>query len=183
MATLRTVKDVEKDPRVKEIYKEDDEGFAGYKSSWWVYLTRGYCWDDDGLHTIHEATLKKVIECLGQVRTCHCESCEVRSNPRQKVIDLDSPATIAKVNTLLAACGREERLIAGKRGHEAYFWEGEAPGWYSTSIDSAKVAHLTVRSILESFELLPTHGTYGADEPIVLMLDGKPLLSTQWRTR
>ena len=66
----RTRKDVENDPRVKEIWNEGEDG-------WWAYLHPGWIWDGE-LHCIHEDTIKDVCDALNfAVSPCDCEqSCK-----------------------------------------------------------------------------------------------------------
>lgn len=54
--------------RVEEIHHDSD----GY----WVYLSKGWCWDDEGLHTIHEDTQKEVLSCLRYTQRCGCTECQ-----------------------------------------------------------------------------------------------------------
>jgi hypothetical protein len=58
--------------RIDEIYRDSD--------GWWIYLKRGYCWDDKGLHTIHEDTQKEAIECLYYTEKCDCDYCKGLEN-------------------------------------------------------------------------------------------------------
>ena len=53
---LKTLKDIENDPRVDEIHREEDDGF-----SWWCYLKPGWQAYHNQQHTIHERTIKGVI--------------------------------------------------------------------------------------------------------------------------
>jgi len=86
---------------------------------------------------------------------------------------LDAPASIAQVNKLLAACEREERLVQGN-GY-IYFTGGDSHEWYTSSVPVAKVSHITVRRLLETFEEMPLEGFNGPR--IILKIDGEPLLS------
>lgn len=54
--------------RISEIYHDED----GY----WVYLNRGWCWDDYGLHTIHEDTQQQILRCIRQTEPCNCDYCK-----------------------------------------------------------------------------------------------------------
>tara|TARA_R110000803_G_scaffold102638_1_gene170729 strand:- start:2521 stop:2745 length:225 start_codon:yes stop_codon:yes gene_type:complete len=56
MKRPRTLKDLQNDPRVSEIYSEVDD-----IKTWWCYLKHG--WQDSEnktCHTIHEDTIKRV---------------------------------------------------------------------------------------------------------------------------
>lgn len=86
---------------------------------------------------------------------------------------LDAPASIAQVNKLLAACEREERLVQGN-GY-IYFTGGDSHEWYTSSVPVAKVSHITIRRLLETFEEMPLEGFNGPR--IILKIDGEPLLS------
>ena len=54
--------------RVEEYYKDSD--------GWWIYLNRGWCWDDKGLHTIHEDTQKEALFALRCTEKCNCDYCK-----------------------------------------------------------------------------------------------------------
>lgn len=54
--------------RVREIYQDSD----GY----WCYLNRGWYWEDWGLHTIHEDTQKRILECIAATKKCDCNYCK-----------------------------------------------------------------------------------------------------------
>ena len=41
---------------------------------WWVYLTRGWCWDTE-VHTVHELTISDAAKELRRVRPCRCHIC------------------------------------------------------------------------------------------------------------
>ena len=48
----------------------------GERSSYWVYLTPGLCVESDGLHTIHETSLRRCAYLLRKfVQRCECEAC------------------------------------------------------------------------------------------------------------
>jgi hypothetical protein len=53
--------------RVQEIFKDED--------GWWIYLNRGWYWDDKGLHTIHEDTQREALEQLRYTDPCDCDYC------------------------------------------------------------------------------------------------------------
>lgn len=55
-------------PRVQEVFKDDD----GY----WIYLNRGWFWDDPGLHTIHEDTQRELLVQLRYTERCNCPYCQ-----------------------------------------------------------------------------------------------------------
>ena len=54
---LRTLKDIQNDPRVDSIHREEDDGF-----SWWCYLKPGFQAYGNKQHAIHERTIKRVIQ-------------------------------------------------------------------------------------------------------------------------
>lgn len=54
--------------RIKEIYHDDD----GY----WVYLNRGWRWDDCESHVIHEDTQQQILRCIRQTEPCNCNYCK-----------------------------------------------------------------------------------------------------------
>jgi hypothetical protein len=59
---LRTLADIKNDPRVDSIHHED-EGFES-DSSWWCYLKSGWQAYGNQQHTIHEETIKQIIDVL-----------------------------------------------------------------------------------------------------------------------
>ena len=61
----RTKKDIENDPRVDEIWHEN-EGFER-DSSWWCYLKPGWQAYGNQQHSIHEETIKDVCSVLEDV--------------------------------------------------------------------------------------------------------------------
>lgn len=61
------------DLTIREAYKDSD----GY----WLYLQTGYCWDDQGLHTIHEQTVSRCIQAFPRVGDCHCQDCQPTLTP------------------------------------------------------------------------------------------------------
>lgn len=61
---LRTLKDIENDPRVDSIHKENDGFNPNGGLSYWCYLKKGYIVPDMECGTIHECTVKEVIEML-----------------------------------------------------------------------------------------------------------------------
>ncbi len=62
---------IEKHPGVSEVFFEEENG-------WWIYLkcgVDGYCWDDEGLHTIREDNIKAAYRALLDARPCSCKDC------------------------------------------------------------------------------------------------------------
>lgn len=54
--------------RIEEMVKDDD--------GWWIYLNRGWFWDDYGLHIIHEDTKAEAIKMLQMTEPCDCDYCK-----------------------------------------------------------------------------------------------------------
>lgn len=42
---------------------------------YWVYLKKGYYWDDPGLHIVHEDTITECVRCLKERQVCTCHEC------------------------------------------------------------------------------------------------------------
>lgn len=63
------------DPRVAEIYAEDD--------SWWVSLTPGWIDRESGTHGMHEKTLAEIAERWRFITPCTCADClaDAQRNP------------------------------------------------------------------------------------------------------
>ena len=58
--TPRTIQEVRDDPRVASLHREPN--------GWWCYLVAGLITDEMGCGTIHEDTVRDVIEVLGGAR-------------------------------------------------------------------------------------------------------------------
>jgi hypothetical protein len=46
------------------------------EDGWWIGLQDGWCWSDQGLHTIHEDTQAAALSCLAEIVPCKCEQCK-----------------------------------------------------------------------------------------------------------
>ncbi len=64
MGNPRTLKQIKRDPRVLSVWQEDDCGELEY----WAELAPGYSWE--GVHTLHEATVKDLALALSCVVKC-----------------------------------------------------------------------------------------------------------------
>jgi hypothetical protein len=42
---------------------------------YWVYLKPGYCWDEQGGHTVHEWTARDLMRAWGRISPCICKDC------------------------------------------------------------------------------------------------------------
>jgi len=60
----RTLADLRNDPRVVEIWREED-GCFGARSSYWVALAPGYSWE--GCSCLHEPTVSDLCARIGDV--------------------------------------------------------------------------------------------------------------------
>jgi len=47
----------------------------GTEDGYWIYLKAGFCWDDQGLHSLHENTVSDIIRAFGSVMPCRCKDC------------------------------------------------------------------------------------------------------------
>ena len=45
------------------------------QSSFWVWLNKGFCFEEKGSHCFGEDTLEKIEESLSLVKPCDCEDC------------------------------------------------------------------------------------------------------------
>lgn len=45
-------------------------------SSFWVWLNKGFCFEEKGSHCFGEDTLEKIEESLSLVKPCDCEDCK-----------------------------------------------------------------------------------------------------------
>ena len=65
MRRPRTLADVKRDPRVVEVWQEDDGARFDGRPSWWAALAPGY--NFDGVSTLHEPTIKDLCAALERV--------------------------------------------------------------------------------------------------------------------
>jgi|DEB0MinimDraft_4_1074332.scaffolds.fasta_scaffold38437_2 hypothetical protein len=63
----RTRAELIADPRVDEIWQEDDGCFPGYALSYWLALADGYNWE--GCSCLHEPTIRELCNVLHRVET------------------------------------------------------------------------------------------------------------------
>lgn len=75
---VRTKADIEDDPRVEELWSEDNGWGAGSSCDWWCSLKPGWSWCPE-THCIHEGTVREVCGVLNR----EVEACEA-SCPCQK---------------------------------------------------------------------------------------------------
>lgn len=68
----KAIFDLKDDPRVDTIEDERDDN-----NGYWVYLKRGLINDADGIHMVHEMTVKDVMEKMkaSNIVPCQCGSC------------------------------------------------------------------------------------------------------------
>jgi len=71
--TPKLIDRIKADPRVGEFV---DEGSGGY----WAYLKSGF--ERDGMHGVHEYTLREVAAALKDVDPCACEQCQEDAAPK-----------------------------------------------------------------------------------------------------
>lgn len=58
----RTKKQIEADPRVVDLWQEQDGCFHPTRPSWWATLAPGWQWDD--CTNVHEATLSDLADAI-----------------------------------------------------------------------------------------------------------------------
>jgi len=83
MRKPRTLADIKRDPRVESVHQEDDgcyqDSRGRYVLAYWVHLKPGYICDAMECGTIHEPTIKRVLEMMKEIRPttpddeCHVE--------------------------------------------------------------------------------------------------------------
>jgi hypothetical protein len=59
----------------EKIREANDERGTG--DGYWAYTRPGWCWDDPGLHTIHEYTVRGMISAFGRIMPCDCNQCKI----------------------------------------------------------------------------------------------------------
>ena len=52
---------------IYEIYHDED--------GWWCVLNRGWCYDQQSQHVIHEDTKKDILQCIKRTEKCNCSDC------------------------------------------------------------------------------------------------------------
>ncbi len=65
---------------IKKKYEDRIDEMIRDEDGWWIYLNRGWCWDDKGLHIIHEDTQKEAIRQLYFTEKCDCNYCKGLEN-------------------------------------------------------------------------------------------------------
>ena len=45
------------------------------EDGWWIFLHDGWCWQDNGLHTIHEDYKAAALCALRETAACECADC------------------------------------------------------------------------------------------------------------
>jgi hypothetical protein len=69
---MTTIERIRSDPRVRDI---SDERHGWNDNGFWVYLKNGFCWDDQGLHIIHEPSPSACRRLFREIRPCTCAEC------------------------------------------------------------------------------------------------------------
>ena len=69
----RTLAEIKADPRVVELWTEDDGWNDNGRPAYWVTLAPGLEWDD--CHGLHEGTVRELAEALGTVSHGYCADC------------------------------------------------------------------------------------------------------------
>lgn len=64
-------------------------------------------------------------------------------------MDMNTQANARRVNKVLAANGRAERVQQGN-GY-FYFHSGEAMSWYTSSVPVCRISHCTVAEVIAEF--------------------------------
>ncbi len=67
----RSLSDLKKHPIVEDVSDErggPDDPADGI----WIYLKDGWCWDEEGLHCVHEWSMKDVLAAFENVEPCRC---------------------------------------------------------------------------------------------------------------
>lgn len=73
MAKAMTRKQIESDPRIEEVWTEQDGWNENGRPAYWATLRTGFQWD--GCHTLHEGNLRDLTEALAGVTSCECDGC------------------------------------------------------------------------------------------------------------
>ncbi len=64
----KTLDQLRKDPRIEEVWKEDDGSAFGTAYAYWATLTDGWINSLDECHSLHEPTVKQLISELRFVK-------------------------------------------------------------------------------------------------------------------
>lgn len=62
--------------KIPKKYEDRVEDYSIDEDGVWIYLSRGWRWDDVGLHVIHEDTQKEALACLRNTQPCSCDDCK-----------------------------------------------------------------------------------------------------------
>ena len=110
--TVKTKKDIENDPRVRELHKEF--GFAGEdKYGWWCYLNDGWLASNNS-QTINEATLKDVCDEINNLESVFLLYDVVVSEERTELVcDCQDPANGYK--SMTCKIHNDEELWIGEQ--------------------------------------------------------------------
>lgn len=57
---------------------------CGTGDGYWAYTRPGWCWDDPGLHTIHEYTVRDMLAAFGRIMPCDCQQCRISKAYEEK---------------------------------------------------------------------------------------------------
>ncbi len=68
----RTLAELKADPRVTEVWREEDGAWDDYPMSYWVALAEGWRWEE--CITLHEPTVKRLLEALSMTYP-DCPAC------------------------------------------------------------------------------------------------------------
>jgi hypothetical protein len=86
-------------------------------------------------------------------RTLRQQETVMNKRTARAIAALDKPATSSKqVNDALANAGKDERLVRGN-GYW-YFVEGNASGWFSSSVPVYRISDMTLRRWLDYRDML-----------------------------
>lgn len=53
--------------RIYSVYQDED--------GWWCELNRGWCYDQESQHLIHEDTRTDILKCIRLTKECKCDEC------------------------------------------------------------------------------------------------------------
>lgn len=64
---FKSLNKIAQDPRVEEIWDEGSDGI-------WIALQKGFAWE--GVHCVHEWSVKDLLVSFRSVEPCNCEECK-----------------------------------------------------------------------------------------------------------
>lgn len=78
MPLPKSLEKLKLDPRVRDVYEEDNDLDGDGRPDYWVDLHAGWYspYVDEGVHSIHETSVRYILQQFKELCECHCAECE-----------------------------------------------------------------------------------------------------------